>query len=202
MDGLTYRSCGPRAGIVDCPPESCLPIADALRATGDYVDIVPAESSVFVSSNARIDQAVVLALAQLHRDSAGATTGRHLEIPVRYTGDDLGEVASTVGMSVEAVIDLHTSTSFTAAFAGFAPGFLYCTGLPKQLHLPRRSQPRVRVPSGSVAIADIYSAVYPMESPGGWHLLGTTDISMFDLGRDPASYLQPGDTVRFVQVRP
>jgi KipI family sensor histidine kinase inhibitor len=89
---------------------------------------------------------------------------------------------------------------YEVSFCGFAPGFAYLVGLPHQLHLPRRASPRTRVPAGSVAIAATYSAVYPRESPGGWHLLGTTNASMWDVSRQPPALLQPGMGVRFVRV--
>lgn len=201
MDGLVLRSCGPLAAVIECQPEHTLAIAAGLRETGEFIDVVPAERSVFVSSARPIISGNLIELAQLHAHTLETSHSRLMEIPVHYDGEDLDEVASLTGMSRSAVIDLHTSTLFTAAFAGFAPGFMYCTGLPTQLQIPRRTNPRVSVPSGSVAIADIYSAVYPLSSPGGWHLLGRTDISMFDINRDPASFLLPGDSVKFVQVR-
>jgi KipI family sensor histidine kinase inhibitor len=98
------------------------------------------------------------------------------------------------------VIELHSSTIFNAAFAGFAPGFMYCTGLPEVLHLPRRATPRTSVPAGSLAMADAYTAIYPLNSPGGWNLIGTTNIKMFDAKADQPSFLLPGDRVRFVPV--
>jgi KipI family sensor histidine kinase inhibitor len=118
-------------------------------------------------------------------------------VPVRYDGEDLAFVAAKAGCGVEQVISLHTSATFRVAFLGFAPGFAYLQGLPRPLHLPRRDVPRLRVPAGSVALADRYSAVYPRPSPGGWHLIGTTDLLFFDPDRRPASLLRPGMAVRF-----
>lgn len=200
MDGLALRSCGPLAAIVDCNPEHTLSIAAALRATDAFIDVVPAESSVFVSSAQTIVPSLLLEVAQANAHVSNNAQARLVEIPVRYNGADLEEVAELTGLKPVEVIELHSSTIFTAAFAGFAPGFMYCTGLPDRLKLPRRKNPRVSVPAGSVAIADIYSAVYPLSSPGGWHLLGTTDVPMFDLHREPASFMQPGDSVKYVRV--
>lgn len=202
MDGLVFRSCGPLAAIVDCSPAHTLSIAAGLRDTGQFVDVVPAESSVFVSSARPISQLNLIEMAQAHAHPRVVESTRIVEIPVMYNGDDLDEVALLTGMSREAVIDMHSSATYTAAFAGFAPGFMYCTGLPLKLQLPRRTNPRVSVPSCSVAIADIYSAVYPLSSPGGWHLLGITPTKMFDINRDPASLLSPGDTVKYIVVSP
>jgi KipI family sensor histidine kinase inhibitor len=118
-------------------------------------------------------------------------------LPVSYDGPDLAVVAEATGLAVDEVVRLHAATVYTAAFTGFAPGFAYLTGLPEQLQLPRRAEPRTRVPAGSVAVADVYTAVYPRESPGGWNLLGTTDAVLFDPDRVPAALLPPGTRVRF-----
>jgi KipI family sensor histidine kinase inhibitor len=131
---------------------------------------------------------------------SAASPGRLVEIPVAYNGQDLTEVAQLTGLSESEVIELHSSTVFNAAFAGFAPGFMYCTGLPEILQLPRRATPRTSVPAGSLAMADAYTAIYPLNSPGGWNLIGTTDIKMFDAKADQPSFLLPGDRVRFVPV--
>jgi KipI family sensor histidine kinase inhibitor len=125
-----------------------------------------------------------------------------VEIPVRYDGPDLAAVASATRLSVEDVIRLHSAATYEAAFTGFAPGFAYLTGLDPRLVLPRRSTPRPSVPAGSLAIADVYTAVYPRSSPGGWHLIGTTDTELFDTSRTPPALLVPGSLVRFVEVSP
>ncbi len=119
-----------------------------------------------------------------------------VRIPVVYDGEDLAEVADRCG--VENVVGLHAGATYTVAFCGFAPGFAYLTGLPTALRLPRRATPRPRVPAGSVAIAGDLAAVYPTASPGGWHLLGRTDLTLFDVDRDPPALLGPGTVVRFV----
>ena len=114
-----------------------------------------------------------------------------VEIPVRYDGDDLSDVAGRVGLTVAELIALHSGTVFLAAFCGFTAGFCYMTGLPERLVLPRRPSPRPRVPADTVAIADIYGGVYPAATPGGWNLLGTTAVSMWDARRDPPSLVSP-----------
>ena len=106
--------------------------------------------------------------------------GPVVEVPVTYDGPDLDEVARATGLSVAEVVDLHSSTPHRVAFCGFMPGFAYLVGLPSALHLARRTTPRPRVPAGSVAIAAGYSGVYPRESPGGWHLIGWTDVVLWD----------------------
>lgn len=118
-------------------------------------------------------------------------------IDVRYDGPDLHDVATRLGISAADVVALHSGATYRVAFFGFAPGFAYLTGLPEVLQLPRRDTPRTSVPAGAVAVASTYTAVYPRSSPGGWHLLGHTDATMFDPDRDPPTLLQPGDIVRF-----
>ena len=125
-----------------------------------------------------------------------------VEIPVRYGGDDgpdLEDIAALVGRSPGEVVDLHASAAYRVLFLGFAPGFGYLGPLPTELVLARRATPRVRVPAGSVAIAGPYSAVYPGESPGGWHLLGRSTAAIWDPRREPPAMLAPGTIVRFVQ---
>jgi KipI family sensor histidine kinase inhibitor len=123
-----------------------------------------------------------------------------IEIPIVYDGPDLAEVAARTGLTIEAVIERHSSRTYRAYVAGFVPGFAYLGDLDESLVLPRRATPRVRVPRGSVAIADAQTAVYPLETPGGWHLIGTTTAVMFDPSRDPPALISPGDTVRFVKA--
>jgi 5-oxoprolinase (ATP-hydrolysing) subunit B len=128
-----------------------------------------------------------------------AEPARH-EIPVVYDGDDLPDVARACGLSVAEVIRLHSSVEYVVAFLGFSRGFPYLAGLPDVLQLPRRRTPRTRVPAGSVAIAFDQCGIYPMATPGGWHLLGRTGRELFDPALDPPSVLSPGDRVRFVGV--
>lgn len=129
--------------------------------------------------------------------------GRHWRLPVCYQGEaapDLAEVATTLGVSPDEVIDLHSGTEYLVYMLGFLPGFPFMGDLPARLHLPRRAQPRVRVPAGSVAIATGLTAIYPWESPGGWHLLGRCPVPLFDPRRAAPSLLAAGDRVRFVPV--
>ena len=132
---------------------------------------------------------------------ASAAANHHtVRIPVRYDGADLAEVAQLTGLTVDAVIAQHTGGEYTVAFCGFAPGFAYLSGVPMALRVPRRATPRTAVPAGAVALADEFAAVYPRVSPGGWQLIGTTDLAMFDVDRQPPVLLSPGTRVRFVQA--
>jgi KipI family sensor histidine kinase inhibitor len=128
---------------------------------------------------------------------AVAPAGREVRIPVRYDGADLDDVARATGLSRAEVVARHSSAYYEVLLLGFMPGFAYMGELDRALVLPRRASPRTRVPAGSVAIAGAQTAIYPFESPGGWHLLGTTDVVLFDAQRDPPALLAPGDRVRF-----
>jgi KipI family sensor histidine kinase inhibitor len=103
-------------------------------------------------------------------------------------------------MSQREVVACHTGIEHEVAFIGFAPGFAYIAGLPERLRLPRRPESRTRVPAGSVALADRFTGVYPRVSPGGWQLIGRTEVPMWDPAAEPASFLLPGDRVRFTRV--
>jgi KipI family sensor histidine kinase inhibitor len=177
-----------------------LGIAHALRESHLFVEVVPSECSVLVTWNVPVSHATIREIAQSGSELEIARESRSVEIPIIYDGLDLVECADALSMTVSELIQLHSQATYTAAFAGFAPGFLYLTGVDSGLHLPRRSSPRTKVPQGSLAMADIYTAIYPLDSPGGWNLLGRTTLTMFDALREPASILQPGDSVRFVQV--
>lgn len=140
-------------------------------------------------------------IGDLSLEGAGAAEpGRNWTVPVLYDGPDLEEVARAAGLSVEAVAELHASTSYHVYMIGFLPGFAYLGDLPAPLRRPRLEVPRTRVPAGSVAIAEELTAVYPVVSPGGWRLLGRTPLRFFDHRADPPSLLSPGDRVRFAPV--
>lgn len=168
-------------------------------------DVIPAARSLVVKHDATHSRTVQQLFVEL-LSSRDIGSHKHLnpasvvEIPVRYDGADLAEVARACDESVERIVRLHSDAVYTVEFCGFAPGFAYLRGLHEQLHLPRRASPRARVPAGSVAIATNYSAVYPNDSPGGWHLLGTTSLRIWNTDWNPPALLQPGATVRFVPV--
>lgn len=196
------RTFGPRAAIVDCPGDAVIPLANALNGTGLFREIVPAELSVLVTWEPGCTIEDLHGVLDTVDISGAAPVGRLIEIPTVYDGPDLIEVANRLGCTTDEIIRLHSGTDYLAAFAGFAPGFMYCTGLPEQLRIPRRPSPRASVPKGSVAIADVYTAVYPTTTPGGWNLIGRTDVELFDLHADQPSLIRPGDRVRFVPRTP
>ena len=144
------------------------------------------------SSDVRVFKYVVQILPQVR--------GRVVEVPVCYGGEfgcDLDAVASHAGIDAACAIARHCAGEYRVAMLGFAPGFPYLLGLDPTLHMPRRAQPRLRVPPGSVAIGGAQTGIYPRELPGGWHLIGRTPVSLFDVEARPPSLLAPGDRVRF-----
>jgi inhibitor of KinA len=138
-------------------------------------------------------------------DVAGGSAGRLVEVPVRYggaDGPDLEDVARLHDLRPSDVVELHASVEYEAFFLGFAPGFAYLGPLPASLVTPRLDVPRPRVPAGSVAIAAAQTAIYPTDTPGGWRLIGRTELRPWDVTRDPPALILPGDRVRFVPVAP
>jgi KipI family sensor histidine kinase inhibitor len=176
---------------------------DALRSIDHpgVADVVPAARTVLVVAHTSRDvPALRQALADLAPGAAdGAVSAEEgvIEIPVRYDGPDLGDVARLTGLSERDVVAAHTRTEWRVAFGGFAPGFGYLVTDHRELHVPRRDSARTAVPAGAVGLAGEYTGVYPRESPGGWQLIGTTDAPMWDLDRDPPALLRPGARVRF-----
>jgi len=199
------RSYGPRAWLVEHPDPAGLATAIRDRASDDFAEVVPGANTTLVVAADGTDRAAVEAwlaeLAESEHDVADPEIPQPIEIPVVYDGGDLTAVAEATGLGVAEVVDLHTSATYRCAFCGFAPGFGYLTGLDPSLHLARRATPRSRVPSGSVAIAAGYSAVYPTASPGGWHLLGRTHVELWRSDRDVPALITPGAFVRFVPAR-
>jgi 5-oxoprolinase (ATP-hydrolysing) subunit B len=162
-------------------------------------ELVPAARTLLVRHGPRLGPVIRAALVTLPlRPPDPPAADEPLELPVRYDGVDLVAVAGEVGCSPEAVVQQHCAASYRVAFCGFTPGFAYLAGLPARLHLPRLPTPRTRVSAGSVAIAGEYSAVYPRASPGGWRLLGHTNVPLWNVDDDPPARLTPGRSVRFV----
>ena len=167
------------------------------------VDVIPAACTVMVrfdttrTSYQQIVQWISRARATVRDGPDRAAT---VTVPVRYDGADLAEVAEMRDLTLEQVIALHCEPEYTVAFCGFAPGFAYLVGSPTALHVPRRTSPRSSVPAGSVGLAGEFSGIYPAALPGGWQLIGTTHLTMFDIHRDPPTLLTPGTRVKFVEA--
>lgn len=183
--------------------------ARALRAARlpHVDDIVPAYLALTVfydplqASYEEMAKALVQACDRAAHAPVRAAQPREHRIPVTYDGVDLEAVSSSTGLSVDDIIARHTARAYSVDLLGFVPGWAYLSELDPALHLPRRAQPRPRVAAGSVAIAAAQTGVYPLDTPGGWHIIGNTKTVMFDPMRDSPALLAPGDTVRFERVR-
>ncbi|MFE9094444.1 allophanate hydrolase subunit 1 [Streptomyces sp. NPDC007264] len=171
------------------------------RTAGELAvrEIVPAARTVLLDGLAEPAR-LAARLAGWEVPPLPARAQEAIEIPVRYDGPDLPDVAALWGVPPDEVARIHAAARFRVAFCGFAPGFGYLTGLPEHRAVPRRATPRTAVPVGSVALAGPYTGVYPRSSPGGWQLIGTTDTVLWDDTRVPAALLAPGALVRFVPV--
>lgn len=174
------------------------------RWPGAFEDLIPTWTTLGILGRdlhnaCSFDQA----LAALSLPEASAAAPRLVEVPTHYggqSGPDLDDLARHLGMSSGEVVRLHSAATYEVAFLGFLPGFPYLEGLDPRLHAPRRTTPRPRVPAGSVGIAGSATGIYPLESPGGWQLIGRSALPLFDPHREPAALLQAGDRVRFVPV--
>ncbi len=221
MSSLSPRllPCGESAVLVELDDlEDVMALAAALRtavrnrepAFAEVSDVVPAARTVLVAVREEgaltpLREALLTLLAggfggqEAQRDAPAGHPHR-VEIPVHYDGPDLGDIATLTGLPPAEVVLAHTGTSWRVAFGGFAPGFAYLAEGDPRLEVPRRADPRTSVPAGSVALAGRFSAVYPRSSPGGWQLLGRTDVVLFDVARQPPALLQPGDVVCFLDA--
>lgn len=201
---LTVVPYGDRALLVEVPDLAAVAaVRSALERSPlpGQRDLVPAARTVLVVIERAVSDLDVATLRRLAPEaSSDNRRTATVELPVLFDGADLAEVAELTGRSVDGVVDALTAAELTVAFCGFAPGFGYLTGLPSDLHVPRRDTPRTRVPAGSVALAGPYAGVYPQPSPGGWQLVGRTDAVLFDVDRDPPALLAPGTVVRFRRV--
>lgn len=162
-------------------------------------ELVPGQRSLLVSFDPlRMDvEALTRHVTGLAVAPAILVQPRRHEIVVRYDGEDLVPLARELRMEPDELVRRHVAPVYRVAFLGFAPGFPYLTGLDPALHAPRRGDPRLRVPAGSVAIAGEFTGIYPRATPGGWRLLGRTDALLFDAARTPPALFAPGDEVRF-----
>jgi KipI family sensor histidine kinase inhibitor len=177
-------------------------LAASLRADAPpgVVESVPGLASLLVELDplsadpAGVRRAIERRLVGL---DAAPAAGRLHTIPVIYDGHDLPAVAALTGLSADEVVARHAGTELRVLFCGFAPGFAYLGDLPDELRVERLAKPRTRTPAGSVAIAGSMSGIYPADLPGGWRVIGRTEVALFDPRHDPPALLVPGDRVRF-----
>jgi KipI family sensor histidine kinase inhibitor len=187
--------------------------ADVLREADllGVLDIVPASRTVLLKLDGPRYQAPtrqrlgkLRVAAEAVAEVTAPSDGRaDIEIDVVYDGADLDEVARLTGLTREQVVAVHTGIPWRVGFGGFAPGFAYLLGGDERLNVPRQSEPRTKVPAGSVALAGEFSGVYPRESPGGWQLIGRTSentAALWDVDRDPPALLRTGMWVQFREV--
>lgn len=188
--------------------EQVLTLDARLRAAAlpGLIETVPTFRSLLITYDpltlapANLREAVEAALRD---ETDEPRRARRFEIPACYEpahAPDLEEVAERTGLDPDEVVRTHAAIEYHVYMLGFLPGYPYMGDLPDALSLPRRAEPRVRVPAGSVAIATTMTAIYPVESPGGWHLIGRSPVRLFEPGREPPATLAPGDKVKFVPV--
>lgn len=182
---------------------------DALVAADPRFGVaVPAYASLLVPIDPLelpLDEAIetLAEIAWGARHEEASDEGRLHEVQVRYggpDGPDLGEVAAAHALTEDQVVELHAATTYAVHFLGFAPGFAYLGPVAEAIATPRRATPRTRVPAGSVGIAGSQTGIYPFAMPGGWLLIGRTDVRLWDPAASPPARLAPGDRVRFVPV--
>ena len=179
---------------------------DSMRPSG-VVEVVPAYRSVLILYDPEmVDIPSLMAAVESleHRlDESLIAPARTVHIPVCYGGEfgpDIDFVAQTHGISVADVIRIHSGTAYQIYMVGFTPGFPFLGGLPEPLHTPRLETPRTRVPAGSVGIANNQTGIYPVESPGGWRVIGRTPLKLFDPDRESPFLYQSGDMIKFESI--
>ena len=177
-------------------------LANHCKKDNSFIDIVPGMNSLTLYLKQDIELAKWLEqLPDIWNNiKPNEFVAKHHKIKTHYNGEDLNYVANFHSLSIDDVINLHSEPQYAVLFLGFQPGFAYLNGLNKQLFTPRRSEPRLKVPKGSVAIGADLTAIYPADLPGGWHIIGRTDIPLFDATQKSPCLIQPGDTLEFIPV--
>lgn len=202
---------GERAVVLELEPPISLEsqqriwgLNQRLQSYADVLEVIPGMNNITLILRDP-QQSPLDAIEQLQRwweeSEAQLPESRLVEIPVIYGGEsgpDLSVVAEHAALTPRQVVELHSSSDYVVFFIGFQPGFPYLGGLDPRLHMPRRAEPRVAVPAGSVGIGGSQTGVYPLASPGGWQLIGQTRTALFDPLQQPPTLLRPGDRVRFV----
>ncbi|MDO1510149.1 MULTISPECIES: 5-oxoprolinase subunit PxpB [unclassified Neisseria] len=213
MSTLKIITAGESVLVCFLPPPAALPkqrrlwaFADAAQTLPHVAEVVTGMNNVTVFARPQADlNNLSDGLYRLwEKTETGDHQGRHVDIPVCYGGEfgeDLAEVAAFHHTTPEEIVRRHTEPAYTVFMVGFQPGFPYLGGLPENLHTPRRAVPRTQVPAGSVGIGGSQTGIYPFASPGGWQIIGRTEIPLFQTASHPPTLLSAGDTVRFVAER-
>lgn len=204
----TLRDYGDQALLLDCASTDEVLAWTAALARAELpgvLDIVPAARTVLIklarpALQAPTRQQLSKLTIEVGEPTAPGGGAADVVIDVTYDGADLAEVARLTGLDTAQVIAAHTGTLWRVGFGGFAPGFAYLIGGDPRLEVPRRDEPRTRVPAGAVGLAGQFSGVYPRESPGGWQLIGRTDAPLWDIDRADPALLTPGMWVEFRAV--
>lgn len=200
---MAIHAYGDRALLVECDStDVALAVTSQVRLAEipGVIDVVPAARTVLIElTHPRFQAAARRRLARLDSESVSGTGSSEADvvIDVVYDGVDLAEVATLTGLDAPTVIEAHTATTWRVGFCGFAPGFAYLIDGDPRLQVPRKSEPRIRVPAGAVGLAGEFSGIYPRESPGGWQLIGHTEAPIWDVHRPEPALLTPGMRVRF-----
>lgn len=171
------------------------------------VDVIPAFCSLLINYDPRVVtygeiKERIQKIVRLEVKT-GEVRKRIFEIPVCYGGEygpDLGNIAEHAGLSEEEVIEIHSSRDYLIYMLGFLPGFTYLGGLDERIHTPRLANPRIKINAGSVGIGGSQTGIYPLDSPGGWQLMGMTPVKTYDPGRENSILVEAGDYIRFVPV--
>ncbi|MFU9136214.1 5-oxoprolinase subunit PxpB [Erwinia tasmaniensis] len=202
---------GERAVVLELEPPVSLDsqqriwgLAATLSARPEVTEVIPGMNNITVllsdPQSTALD-AIEWMQSWWEKSEALSLATRRIEIPVVYggqAGPDLEVVAHHSGLTPQQVVEAHAAAEYQVFFIGFQPGFPYLAGLDNRLHTPRRAEPRVAVPAGSVGIGGSQTGVYPLSAPGGWQLIGHTGVALFDPQNRPPTWLRPGDSVRFI----
>lgn len=196
---VPLRPYGERAALVEVDSAvQGAALAAWARASGVAAEeIVPAARTVLFDG---VDVARLAAQLERWRPRSATVAGAFVEVPVVFDGPDLDDVALQWSVPAQEVVARVTSYELTSAFCGFSPGFAYLAGLPSELTVSRLATPRARVEPGAVGLAGEWCGIYPTASPGGWRIVGRTDLALWDVDRDPPALLAPGTRVRLVRA--
>ena len=214
---ITYKPFGDSAVLIEWPPEMSEPILKDLLSF--YEKIQQAHSKHIIEAIQSINSLTIIYdtdltqfeklkqwLTNIYKAKSNqkhSLTHYVWKIPVSYDsrfGLDLLEIALKNNLSVQKIINLHTTTAYSVYSIGFLPGFLYLGGLDKRLHIDRKSEPRLKVQKGAIGIGGSQTGIYPAVSPGGWQLIGSTPVSFFDKNRRVPCFAKPGDKIQFISI--